>query len=84
MLTKNQLEIYRARNITDMSPDELKKLDDVRIDKSLPVEERIISFIEQVGNPYCYMVGDTKVRVSYADKGPSLKDCLENILKKNV
>ena len=36
---------------------------DVRIDRSLPMEERVKSYVEQVKNPYMFKVGNTVVRV---------------------
>ena len=47
---------------------------DVVIDKSLPLEERVKSYVEQIKNPYCFKVGDVVVRVSYAGKDKTLTD----------
>ena len=44
------------------------------IDKSLPLEERVRSYVEQIKDPYCFKVGDVVVRVTYADKDKSLTD----------
>lgn len=54
---------------------------DVKIDTSLPVAERIKSYIEQVKNPYYFRVGDVVVHVSYAENGPSLQELLEGYLQ---
>ena len=45
---------------------ELVDIRDVVIDKSLPLEERVKSYVEQIKNPYCFKVGDVVVRVSYS------------------
>ena len=37
---------------------ELVDIRDVVIDKSLPLEERVKSYVEQIKNPYCFKVGD--------------------------
>ena len=61
---------------TPISKD-LSELVDIRavnIDTSLPVEERIRSYIEQVKDPYCFRVGDVKVRVSFSDTDRTLTD----------
>lgn len=47
---------------------------DVRIDRSLPIEERMKSYVEQVKNPYMFKVGNTIVRVSYADTNKTMND----------
>ena len=41
--------------------EQLVDIRDVKIDRSLPSEERIKSFIEQIKNPYQFKVGDTVV-----------------------
>ncbi len=41
----------------------------VHIDTTLPQQERICSFIEQVKDPYHFRVGDVVVNVSYSGTG---------------
>lgn len=53
---------------------DLVDIRDVKVDRSLPTEERVRSYVEQIKNPYYFKVGDVKVRVSYADKAQSLDD----------
>jgi hypothetical protein len=59
---------------------ELVDIRDVVIDRTLPVEERIKSYVEQIKNPYCFRVGDVKVRVSYANKDQSLNESFVSML----
>lgn len=59
---------------------ELVDIRDVEIDTSLPVEERIKSYIEQVRDPYCFRVGDVKVRVSFSDTDRTLTDNFSDML----
>ena len=42
---------------------ELVDIRDVVIDRTLPVEERIKSYVQQIKNPYCFKVGDVKVKL---------------------
>lgn len=53
---------------------ELIDIRDVKVDRSLPTEERIKSYVEQIKNPYRFKVGDVKVRVSYAENDQTLND----------
>ena len=41
---------------------ELVDIRDVVIDKSLPLEDRVKSYVEQIKDPYCFKVGDVVVR----------------------
>lgn len=59
---------------------ELVDIRDVVIDRTLPTEERIKSYVEQIKNPYCFRVGDVKVRVSYANKDQSLNESFVSML----
>lgn len=53
---------------------------DVKIDRSLPVEERMKSYVEQIKNPYLFKVGNTIVRVSYANTTQTINDNFINLL----
>ena len=53
---------------------------DVKVDRNLPVEDRIRSYVEQVKDPYCFRVGDVKVRVSFASNGRTLNDSFTDML----
>ena len=59
---------------------ELVDIRDVVIDKSLPLEERVRSYVEQIKDPYRFKVGDVVVRVSYADKDKSLIDSFTSMI----
>lgn len=58
----------------------LKDLRSVHIDASLPVPERIRSFVQQIGNPYLYKVGDVVVSVSYNGDGGTLTERFADML----
>ena len=55
----------------------LKDINDVVIDTSLPREERVRKYLEQIGNPYRYLDGDRVVSISYAESDVSLQDRLK-------
>ena len=59
---------------------DLVDIRDVVIDRTLPAEERIRSYVQQIKNPYCFRFGDVKVRVSYANKDQSLNDSFVSML----
>lgn len=59
---------------------DLVDIRDVKVDRSLPAEERVRSYVEQIRDPYCFRVGDVRVRVSYADKAPTLDDCFSAMI----
>ena len=54
----------------------LKDIRDVVIDTSKPCKERMRAYIEQIGNPYCYLDDGVVVEIAYADNGVSLQERL--------
>ena len=54
----------------------LKDINEVSIDMNDTQEVRIKKFIEQIGNPYCYLDNGIVVEIGYADTTSSLQDCL--------
>ncbi len=70
-----------GNDITDFRNIDKTKLHDigsVTIDAKLSKEERIKSFVNQIGNPYCYLDGDVVVSISYANTETSLEDRLKS------
>lgn len=60
--------------------DTLVDIRDVKVDRSKPMEERLKSYVEQIKNPYLFKVGDTIVRVSYANTQDTINDNFVNLL----
>lgn len=60
--------------------DSLVDIRDVKIDRSMSVEERMKSYVEQIKNPYMFKVGSTVVRVSYANTQATINDNFVNLL----
>ena len=60
--------------------DSLVYIRDVKIDRSMSVEDRMKSYVEQIKNPYMFKVGNTVVRVSYANTQATINDNFVNLL----
>ena len=56
--------------------DTLKDIRSVRIDASKPPSERVKAFVDQIGNPDCYLDSGVVVEVGFADTDISLQDRL--------
>ena len=57
-----------------------EQLVDVKIDRTLPTEERIRSFVEQIRDPYKFKVGDVVVKVSFANTQNTITDNFINMI----
>lgn len=60
---------------------ELKDITTVKIDSSLPKEQKIKQFIEDLENPYEFKVGDVLVKVSFNDGGTVLQETMLQYFK---
>ena len=79
----NQTQTKKSgyNNIRTVDRDTLVDIRDVKIDRSLPLEERVRSFVEQIKNPYCFRCGDAVVKTSFLDTDVTLEDCVESYLR---
>ena len=73
-------EKAKETDVKDLDKSELVDIRDVKIDNKKPYLIRIISYINQVRNPYCYRVGDVVVRVSYAGKEKTFTDSFTEMI----
>ena len=60
--------------------EQLVDIRDVKIDRTLPTEERIRSFVEQIRDPYKFKVGDVVVQVSFANTQNTIPDNFINLI----
>lgn len=75
MLSRANFEnISKSNNIP------LKELSDVKIDGNAPIEERLESFLQQIENPYHFLVNGTPVEISFSNHNKTLDSCLYNYL----
>ena len=70
------LEEMRNVDVRTVNRDDLVDIHDVKIDHSLPKHERIMSYIKQIKNPYCYKDGKTVVKIFFADTNRTIEDAI--------
>ena len=75
-MNRSQLQQMKDRDITQADRGALADIHSVRIDSSLPAAARAQSFFDQIGDPYCFLCGDTPVRVRFVAEGKSLRRSL--------
>ncbi len=76
MLTQEGISAMREVDVRTVDPDTLRDIRDIKVNTELPKKERILDFIKQIGNPYCYRYGKYVVKVSYTDTNVTLEDRL--------
>lgn len=75
------VESLKGVDVRTVDKSKLVDLNTVHIDESQPVPLRVASFVEQIGNPYCFRVGDVAVKVKYRADGPTFQQNMEEILR---
>ncbi len=74
--TVQELEAMRSVDIHTVDPETLRDIRDVKVNVELPKRERMLDFLRQIGNPYCYRHGKYVVKVSFADTETTLEERL--------
>ena len=72
--TREQLAAMQNVDVRAVDPATLRDIRDVEVNTALPKRERILDFIRQIGNPYCYRHGKYVVKVSFTDTDVTLED----------
>ncbi|MCD7761760.1 MAG: hypothetical protein LUG99_11015 [Lachnospiraceae bacterium] len=75
-VTPEELRRMREVDIRTVDRDSLTDIAEVKINTELPQEERVLDFIRQIGNPYCYISNGMVVKVSFSGK-KSMEDCMK-------
>ena len=72
--TREEIEAMQNVDVRTVDPDMLRDIRDVTVNTALPKRERILDFIRQIGNPYCYRHGKYVVKVSFTDTDVTLEE----------
>lgn len=75
------LEAMRNIDIRTVDPDTLADIRDVQIDMSKSLRERMLDYIQQINNPYCFRCGKMTVKVSYADTDITMEERMEGYFR---
>ena len=71
--TKEEIEEMKNVDVRTVDINTLRDIRDVKVNTDLPKEERVLDFIRQIGNPYCYRHGKYVVKISFADTDVTLE-----------
>ena len=81
MITVLDLERLCEVEIENLELSTLINVEQVVIDQNLPVTERMMEYLEKVKNPYCFLCGETPVKICFMENEIKLEKKLkENFL----
>ena len=72
--TREEIEAMQSVDVRTVDRESLKDIRDVKVNTDLPKRERILDFIRQIGNPYCYRHGNFVVKVGFTDTDVTLEE----------
>lgn len=79
-MTAEDLESMKKVDLQSVDRNSLVDLQEISIDQSLPIEQRVKDFVAKVKNPYCFKVGDVVVKVAFNHDGNSFEEQFEKML----
>lgn len=79
-MTAEDLESMKKVDLRSVDRNSLVDLQEISIDHSLPIEQRVKNFVTKVKNPYCFKVGDVVVKVAFNHDGNSFEEQFEKML----
>ena len=79
-MTLNSLKELQKATIANHRDMDLVDISELEIDRTKPIERRVMDFIEAVGNPYLFRVDDMAGKISFNPSGKTLTDAVAKIL----
>lgn len=74
----------RASAIRYNEFDHISDIAGIKVDTTLPTMERVMRYIQEVGNPYVCRVGDTVVEIKFSDKTATIQDRINHLVDRSV
>lgn len=73
-----QLDELSRTEIDRIDRELLINIKTVHVDTSLPAAKRMLHYLEQIKNPYCFLCGETPVKIRFSDTGKPLDEAIKS------
>ena len=80
MLDKTELKKLQSADIEACDKNSLTDINNIKIEADQQMVDKINSFVEHIGNPYLFKVGEIAVKVEY-EGGTSFNKAFANIIR---
>ena len=76
------LRINEMRNldVTKVDREDLVDIQEVTVNKNLKQSQRLVDFVRQIKNPYCYRHGEYIVKIGFEDTEVTLTERLKELI----
>lgn len=72
------LDALSKTDLTEICKDDLQDISHIKINTELPLKQKITQFLDEIKNPYCYLVGNSAVKIEFNDEGETLQSILKS------
>lgn len=79
-MTAEEHKRFLETGFDEVKLEDLADISKIRIDRNRTVERRKKQFVRAAKNPYLVKVGDTMVKIKFANNGVSFEEAFENLL----
>ena len=80
MLLTDAMNVFKSVNIRTVNKDTLVDASNFQFDNSLTPDKRVMQIFNTICNPYCFRVGDTAVKLEFAENGQPLQNVMTSFL----
>lgn len=74
-------ELCQLKHLDISESDSIVDINEIKTDASLPPNERIEKYLQQVKNPYCYKVDDIVVLLDWIETENTIQNQMEELIE---
>lgn len=74
----------RNLDVTKVDREDLVDIQEVTVNKNLKQSQRLMDFVRQIKNPYCYRHGEYIVKIGFEDTEVTLTERLKELILKTA
>ena len=74
----------RNLDVTKVDREDLVDIQEVTVNKNLKQSQRLVDFVRQIKNPYCYRHGEYIVKIGFEDTEVTMTERLKELILKTA
>lgn len=78
---KEKLEKCRSMPLSEINPDDVDDITDIKISKKKSSNERVLDFLMSVKNPYVFKVNGRLVKIAFSNNDRIAEECITKVIK---